>query len=206
MNQVDQVLAFWFGTAFLTQAAHGSFWPEPTVSKIWFNSTSKDDKVISQQFGELVEAALNGELNVWADNANSLLALVVLLDQFPRNMFRGTSKAFAGDAKAVELVRKGIEQGKELALPSVGQVFFYMPLMHSESLADQQQCIACFEQLHQRIDLSLKSHIQNNLRFAHDHLKVIEQFGRFPHRNAVLGRESTQQELDYLKTASRYGQ
>jgi len=202
-DAVEKILTFWFGPGFLGK---DNAWPDASVSKLWFSSTAADDARMAAEFGELVQQALDQQLDDWADDANGLLALIILLDQFPRNIFRGTAKAFAGDVLAADWVKRGIVQGQDVVLPWVGQVFFYMPLMHAESVADQQQCIACFEQLKQRIPDVWKANIDNNLRFAHEHLQVIEAFGRFPHRNQALGRSSTPQELDYLETANRYGQ
>lgn len=193
------ILDFWFGD-------NWADWPPATVSKRWFQSTKQQDADMAAQFGGQVEAALAGDFGHWESTPESRLALVLLLDQLTRNIFRGNARAFAGDERAQSLTVTGIEAGFDRELPWAGQVFFYMPLMHAESEARQLQGLHCFEALHERIPSAHKVSIANNIRFARDHLDVIQQFGRFPYRNAALGRESSPAEQQYLTTANRYGQ
>jgi uncharacterized protein (DUF924 family) len=194
-----QVLHFWLGS-------FDREWPEASVSKRWFNSTKKDDAEIAASFGTLVDEAIEGGLSEWQEQADSCLALILLLDQFPRNMFRSTARAFAGDERAAALAASGVDQHMELDLPWAGQVFFYMPLMHAEDERLQARCVACFTGLQQRVPVSLKQQISNNLKFAREHHAIIQRFGRFPHRNQVLGRDGTPEELAFLEHANRYGQ
>ena len=207
MDGYQQVLAFWCGEGFFEQAlSQPDAWPAGAVAKRWFNSSKQDDVLIDEQFGELVDEALAGGLEAWEANAESRLALLLLLDQFPRNIFRGNERAFAGDVRAAALALAGVEAGMEKSLPVAAQVFFYMPLMHAENRDVQARCESCFADLQARAPAALKPAIANNLKFAREHRAVIEQFGRFPHRNAVLGRASSAAELAFLETANRYGQ
>lgn len=194
------LLEFWFGTV-------NADWPSSTpLTRRWFNATRKDDALLTALFSERVEQALAGGLQDWEVTASNRLALILLLDQLPRNIFRGQARAFAGDARACRLVLDGLTQGVERELGWAGQVFFYMPLMHAEDIAIQHTCVDCFTQLRQRVPVALQRHLDSNLRFAREHLEIIKQFGRFPHRNAVLGRVSRGDELGFLKHAPRYGQ
>lgn len=200
MPAAATLLAFWLGENWRTD------WPGEATRRRWFNSTPTDDRQMAGQFGALLDAALQGGLTDWESMPATRLALVLLLDQFARNIFRGEAHAFAGDARALALVQSGIAAGMDASLPIAGRVFFYMPLMHAEELAAQQQCIACFETLQAAVPATLRPVIANNLKFAREHRDIIERFGRFPHRNAALGRADTPDETLYLETAKRYGQ
>ena len=140
-----------------------------------------------------VEAALAGQLAAWADDAQGALALLILLDQFPRNLFRGEAKAFAGDPQARQLAETALDQGWDKGLSAVEKLFVYLPFEHSEALADQERSVALFSALaaeHPGCD--------GFLDYARRHHEVIARFGRFPHRNAALGRPSTPEETGYL--------
>lgn len=194
------LLEYWFGNL---QAE----WPaSAALTRRWFNATRKDDTELEARFGERVEQALGGDLQSWEAAASDRLALILLLDQLPRNIFRGQARAFAGDARAAQLVLDGMATGLERELGWAGQVFFYMPLMHAEDMESQRHCVDSFSQLRRRVPAALQRHLDGNLRFAREHLEIIERFGRFPHRNAVLGRVSTAAELSFLTSAPRYGQ
>ena len=164
----QHVLAFWFSSA---------------QSSRWYAKDHNLDAGIRRRFLTTHEAACSGKLDEWRSAPESLLALVVLLDQFPRNMFRGSARAFASDAQAVSLTREGIEKGFDRCLSGAQLQFFYMPLMHSESLSDQDLLIE-------------RGHGDD--RYARQHHEIIARFGRFPHRNEALGRESTAEEAAYL--------
>jgi uncharacterized protein (DUF924 family) len=196
----QQVLDFWFGNGL----EHG--WPDSPRDALWFGSSHGVDAEITDRFGDLVDAALAQELVDWESHPFARLALVILLDQFPRNMFRGTARAFAGDHRAVTLVNEGLALGMDSKLPWVGRVFFYMPLMHAEDLSLQRKCVKCFTWLRDSAPPDVAKKIANNLDFAIEHVEVIERFGRFPHRNEALCRESTPEEVEYLRDAKRYGQ
>ncbi|HQS31420.1 MAG TPA: DUF924 family protein, partial [Polaromonas sp.] len=153
---------------------------------------------------------LGGAPGDWSDTPLSpslrRLALIILLDQFTRNVFRGSGQAFAGDARAQQLVLQTLAEGGDLQLPWVGRVFMYMPLMHAESLVLQEECVARFGQLVADAPTDLKERLQGNLDFARQHRAIIAQFGRFPYRNAALGRASTAEEQAFLTTGPRFGQ
>jgi uncharacterized protein (DUF924 family) len=168
----QQVLDFWFG-------AEGS--PEHgKVRAAWFQKNDAFDALIARQFGATVERALAGGLQDWAISAPQALARLILLDQFTRNLFRGSARAFAGDALALQAAR---EQ----------RVFAYLPFEHDETLASQDRSVALFAAL-----AAQAPQLEENLRYAHKHRDVILQFGRFPHRNAALGRSSSADEAAYL--------
>ena len=195
----QDILDYWFGD---TRAV----WPDKTLSKRWFKSTPARDAEIAAYFGDRVEAALARELVDWEREAPSRLALILLLDQFTRNIYRGTARAFAGDHRAATLTLEGVSTGMDRRLHWAGQVFFYMPLMHAEDLDLQRRGEACYADLHDRAPEALKETLASNLAFAGEHRAIIERFGRFPHRNEALGRESTAEELEFLKSAKSYGQ
>lgn len=163
------------------------FWFEEHA-KDWFVKNPAFDAEIRARFLALHEAAAAGQLAHWADDARACLALVLVLDQFPRNMFRGTPRAFATDALALAAARHAVARGHDRDLLPMQKQFVYLPFEHSESLADQVLCC----ELMKDFDAEL-------LRYAVRHREIIERFGRFPHRNAVLGRESTPAELEFLK-------
>src|SRR5690606_12956157 len=136
---------------------------------------------ITQRFGNLVETALNGGLTEWETSQPSRLALILVLDQFTRNVHRGEGRAFAGDERAQQLVLESLEQGQDQTLARVGRVFLYMPLMHAENLELQQECVRRFEDLVEHSPPALKQTLSGNLKFAREHRDIIERFGRFPY-------------------------
>jgi uncharacterized protein (DUF924 family) len=167
-----EVLRFWF-------EAH---------PKDWFVKNPDFDAEVRARFLALHEAAAAGQLAHWADDPRTCLALVIVLDQFPRNMFRGQARAFATDAQARAAARVILERGWNKAMSQPQQLFACLPFEHSESLADQVLCCEL-----------MKDFDAEQLRYAIRHREIIERFGRFPHRNAILGRESTPAELEFLK-------
>ena len=198
------VLDFWLGDG--VQLG----WPTQNMSKRWFGGGVALDEEIKSRFGLRVLQALNGELGDWAQTAQTpalgQLALVILLDQFTRNVFRGDGRAFSGDERAQQLVLQVIVSKADQQLPYVGRVFLYMPLMHAETLALQNECVARFTQLVNDALPSLKERLQDNLDFALKHEEIIAQFGRFPYRNMALGRASTAEEKVFLADGPRFGQ
>jgi uncharacterized protein (DUF924 family) len=160
-----------------------TFWFAPGQSDRWYAKDEALDTEIRQRFLPTYEAACSGHLDAWREHPDSLLAMIIVLDQFPRNMFRGSARAFAFDAQAARFTREGIERGFGDVLSEAQLDFFYMPLMHSESLSDH--------------DL-LRERGRDNDRYALEHREIIVRFGRYPHRNAVLGRDSTPEEASYL--------
>ncbi len=166
------------------------FWFEESTPQQWFERDDGYDRLIRERFGALHAAACRGERDDWAETAEGALALVLVLDQFSRNLFRDDPRAFDQDAKALSLAKAAIAKGYDKAVPEERQVFFYVPFEHSEDLADQEACIPCFAALEN----------DQYLGYAIAHRDIIARFGRFPHRNAVLGRESTADEIEFLKT------
>lgn len=185
---IDSVHEFWFG-------APGS--PE-SFRREWFAKDEAFDAQIRERFGGVVDAALNGAHREWRDSPRGALAYILVLDQFPRNLFRGRPEAFAGDARALESAELALAAGFDARLRPIERMFLYLPLMHSEDLARQERSVALCQQL------ALDAPDLDNVRFALDHRDVIRRFGRFPQRNAALGRASTPEELAYLADAPRW--
>ena len=165
-----------------------SFWRE-AGPKRWFAQDSAFDAQVRERFLATHEAAAAGQLSAWQDTAEGALALVIALDQFPRNMFRGTARAFSTDPLALAAARGAIGRGFDLKTPMPERNFFYLPFEHSENLTDQNRCVALTEATG---DVEL-------VKWAKMHQDVIRRFGRFPHRNAALGRVSTPEEIAFLE-------
>lgn len=164
------------------------FWFADTMRPAWFRSTPQIDGQIRMRFEDTWRAAAEGRLDHWQDSADGALALAIVLDQFPLNMFRGRRESFATEAQAIAVAKKAIDEGLDQQLATERVAFLYMPLMHSERLADQDLSLRLFE----------AAGLQDNLRFARHHHELIRRFGRFPHRNEILGRTSTVLEQIYL--------
>ena len=194
------VLDFWLGDG-LTLG-----WPSDDRSALWFGGGPALDAQIRARFGALVEQALNGELTDWETSIQDRLALVILLDQFTRNVHRGQARAFAGDGRAQRLVLQSLALEQDAELVTIGRVFLYMPLMHAESPALQDECVMKFETLSRQSPPELQQKLQGNLKAAREHADIIRRFGRFPHRNAVLGRAGTTEEDAFLQHGPRFGQ
>lgn len=166
------------------------FWFDEATRKRWFNSTPEFDNIILKKYQNLWGQAANGALDNWQTTHLGSLSLVIILDQLPLNMFRGTSKSFSTESNAIVVTRNAITKKFDLLLDTIQLPFLYMPLMHSENLNDQNDSVRLFEQ----------AGLESNLRFAKHHQSIIERFGRFPHRNAILNRTSTADELTYLSS------
>ncbi len=182
------------------------FWFSPDMRQQWFTGGAELDATISRRFGPAVALALAGELVAWEAEPQSRLALVLLLDQFPRNIFRGKAEAFAGDEHAQRVVSTGLASGADLSLPWLGRVFFYMPLMHAEDLQLQEEGVRRYTSLAAAAPQDLSDVMQSSLAYAEQHRDIIARMGRFPHRNSVLGRTSSALEFQFLKTGPRFGQ
>jgi uncharacterized protein (DUF924 family) len=180
------VLDFWFLPP--DHPGHGAFRPE------WFRKDAAFDAAIREQFGADVEAALNSTLDAGTDQA--LLARILLLDQFTRNIFRDTPRAFAGDAQALRLAETLVAAGRDKNLSPFQRWFVYLPFEHSESLLDQERAVALFAGLRREMQHEA---FDSACDYALRHRAVVERFGRFPHRNAILGRASTPEEIEFLK-------
>ncbi len=170
------------------------FWYAESMRKHWFASTPELDAEIRQRFEATWEAARLGELDHWLQQPESALALIIVLDQFPLNMFRGQAKSFATEAQAIAASKHAINAHYPQQLPPERLAFLYLPLMHSEKLDDQALCVRLFE----------SSGLTENARFARHHYEIVRRFGRFPHRNAILGRESTPEEIAYLNSKEAF--
>lgn len=167
-------------------------------SRLWFGYTPEQDAEARERFGELVGKALAGQLDDWAESPQGWLALVLLLDQLPRMIYRGTPKAFAGDEHAFQLVRDGMAHGGDVLLAPIQRVFIYLVLEHSENLSVQDQAVQQFESLYSIAGAGEQKVFADFLDFAERHRQVIARFGRFPHRNEVLGRSSSEAEQAFL--------
>lgn len=169
-------------------AAVLDFWFAPGMEKRWFNSSAALDAEIAARFGELWQAGRDGALRAWESDAPGALALTILLDQFPLNMFRHRPESFSTEALARGVADRAIARGLDARLQAPRLPFLYLPFMHSEDAADQARSVRLFEQ----------AGLTENLRFARHHRDIIARFGRFPHRNAILGRPSTAEEIAWL--------
>jgi uncharacterized protein (DUF924 family) len=163
------------------------FWFRGDVErKEWFSKDPSFDDEIRARFLPLHEEAARGAFTAWRDSPRSCLALIVLLDQFPRNMFRGSARAFATDALALDTARHAVASGHDRVLNTTERTFIYLPFEHSENLADQERALELFAD-------------HPNSEWVHKHWEIIKRFGRFPHRNGILGRQSTPAEIEFLK-------
>lgn len=180
------VLDFWFGAP--GSATDGKPRDE------WFRKSDAFDRAIEHSFAPLIESALAGGLRGWDGQANAALARILLLDQFTRNVFRDTPRAFAGDALALAAAQALVADGRDLALPPQQRAFAYLPFEHAEDMAMQDESVRLFTRLHAQAQ-----GFAGSLDYAQRHRAIIERFGRFPHRNAILGRPSTAEERAFLQ-------
>jgi uncharacterized protein (DUF924 family) len=206
MDDARRVREYWFGKLPLEREALDE------RMKVWFAGeesrqlAQEYDAAIRAEFGARVEAALRGELASWADGPRRRLSLIILLDQFPRNIYRGRARAYAGDDQALALALSGMQSAADAALDPVERIFFYMPLQHSESLEVQEESVAAYRRLLGEAPQLLRAPFEETLKFAELHASTIRRFGRFPHRNRVLRRASTAEEATYLRAADGFGQ
>jgi uncharacterized protein (DUF924 family) len=177
----DEVLAFWFGGV-----AGDDF---TSRNDVWFRKDEAFDAAVRDRFAPVYTEAAAGHLSTWEDEPRSALALVIVLDQFPRNMFRGTPQAFATDPLALAVAKHAVSRGFDTRLQPVERLFLYLPFEHSELLADQERSVALLGSLGD----------PNSLDYAERHRAIIARFGRFPHRNFILSRPSTPEEIAFLK-------
>lgn len=189
---VEAILEFWFGPN-----------PEDAAvakekSALWWSKNPQIDSEIRRRFESSVIRAAADELSDWRSNSRGRLALILLTDQFPRNIYRDSSKAFAQDSKALAWSLDGIAEGLDTKLRPIERVFFYLPLEHSESLQYQEQSVKYFGELFSMVSPEQRPIFEEYLNFAVRHRDIIARFGRFPHRNKILGRESTPEEVAFL--------
>jgi uncharacterized protein (DUF924 family) len=174
------------------------FWFDPASEALWYVRDAAFDARIHECFGGALDAAARGDLDGWVISPEGWLALLIVLDQFSRNIHRDDARAWAVDDKAQALALAGIERGDDRRLPPLQRLFAYMPLEHAEDLSLQRRCVGLFEQLVSQVPTSERERFEDFLDYARRHHDVIKRFGRFPHRNADLGRASTPAERDYL--------
>ena len=174
------------------------FWFAPAHAACWFASDAAFDAQLRERFGATARAAAHGTLDGWTDTPSGWLALLIALDQFPRNLHRGDARAWARDAKAQRVALSGIAGADDRPLPPLQRVFAYLPLEHAEDRALQQRSVALFAALCAEVPPEQHEQFAGYLDYARRHRDVIARFGRFPHRNDVLGRTSTPQEMIYL--------
>jgi uncharacterized protein (DUF924 family) len=192
-TRAQALLDFWFGPAEHPECLHHK--------QIWFRSTPEFDAAVRESFAADHDAAAAGALAAWEEAPLSALAFVMLLDQVPRNIFRSTPRAFSGDPLALAATNRALKRGFDQKVPPAWRLFFYLPLEHSEMLEDQQRGLDLL------LALPAVQDRPSEGKMSRLHLEIIERFGRFPHRNAILGRESTAEELAFLiECEHRFGQ
>ncbi len=175
------------------------FWFSEQSRALWFEKIAAFDEAIRSRFEDTVRAAADGELEHWERTAPGALALVIVLDQFPRNLYRGSARAFAADARARQVADRAINRRLDQEIPLAQRHFFFLPFEHSESRADQERSIALFQAWAEAHDGQARDGALEQMRYVHRHAEIIERFGRFPHRNEALGRESTEAEIAFLR-------
>lgn len=181
----EAILAFWSGRG--GEEDYGEY------REAWFSRDPDFDREVRDRFEDAYEGAVVGKLEQWKEEARSCLALILALDQFPRNMFRGDARMYAADGLALAAARHALQQAYDRELAPVQRMFMYLPFEHSENLEDQRLSVELFRMLAE------ETGSQDTLIYAVQHLKIIDRFGRFPHRNEILGRWSTPEEAEFLK-------
>ena len=189
----DELLDFWFGDD-PDDAAVAS-----AKAELWWSHKPETDEEAREKFGTAAAAAAVEVLDHWAGSPRGRLALILLLDQLPRAVHRGQPEAFAVDADALKLAKQGLASGADRLLRPIERLFFYLPFEHSEDLEDQEMSLELFRQLAESVPDAHRKTFDAFFQFAVRHHEIIERFGRFPHRNEVLGRESTAEEIEFLK-------
>jgi len=193
-DEINRVLSFWFGDLKENEA------PSEAHRKMWWIKDTENDNRIKDNFGNDLRLAIDGELDDWKKSPEGSLALIILLDQFSRNIYRDTNKAFSQDEMSLQICTEGIDNGFDKELHPVKRILFNMPLMHSESMDMQEKSLECFSGLAQEFTEpeSIASTVSNSYQYALRHYEIIKRFGRYPHRNEILGRESTTEEIEFL--------
>lgn len=191
-QRIEEILEFWFGRL------EGPEDFDPTKSELWWSGGEATDQEIARRFGDTVREALAGELTHWTNDARGTLALVLVLDQFTRNLGRGTAQAFAGDRAARELCCTAIDGGIDRQLRLIERGFLYMPLMHAEDRETARRSVDTFDELSREIAASGRAGHPDFRKHARQHAEIIERFGRYPHRNPLLGRTPTAEEQAFV--------
>jgi len=193
----SEILDYWFGGKLSDASAIKAH------SRRWFKASAAMDHEIQVRFGDWIEPLAETDPDDF-DSPEKLLAAILVLDQLPRHLFRGSARAFAFDDKALQLLDKALQQGWDAHLSPLQACFLYMPLQHAEDLERQQQGLALLRKLHEKADPLYRPFIATNLKYADQHLQLIRRFGRFPHRNQTLGRSSTSEEIAHMTTDGRH--
>ena len=188
----EDILDYWFGDSVRDPSR------APGRMEFWFGADPGRDAEMRSQWGELVIAASEGKLDFWTQAPRGRLAVIILLDQMRRNIYRGTAEAFRRDGRARYLMRDGVSRMMDLKLTPMERLFFYMPLQHAESLDDQELAVDRFLQLEREVASSYREIFAGFRKYAQKHRDIIARFGRFPHRNAILGRLDTAEESAWL--------
>ncbi len=193
----DSVIEFWFGPG------ESALEINAQKKSLWWLKNSEVDAEINRRFSTLVGIVQSGMPVEWSDTARSILAAIICLDQFPRNMYRGLAQAFAYDFRALELAEELVASGRDQELLSIQRVFCYLPFEHSEDIADQHKAIGLYDNLRDEVKISGATNevcdiFEGSYQFAVRHLDIIERFGRFPHRNKILSRQSSEEEVSFL--------
>ena len=170
------------------------FWYSERMSKTWFSATPAVDQEIRDKYATLWERAASGKLDEWQNSPEGCLALIIVLDQFPLNMYRGQEKSFATERRAVEVAWHAVKNNVDQRLKPEWLSFLYMPFMHSEFISEQNMAVNLFRE----------AKLYANLEFAENHREIIRKFGRFPHRNKILNRDSTKEEIEYLNSSKAF--
>ena len=196
----EDILEFWFEKSIEDREA------VTHRIEVWFKPNPAFDTLIRERFLETIERAVAGDLEQWRQTARGSLALILLFDQFPRNVFRGEARAFATDKRAVEITIDGIDRGLDLELQLLERLFFYIPFEHAEDLMLQDRCVTLFQSLFNVAIPALKEPLSQSVSQSEQHREVVRRFGRFPHRNDVLSRVSTDDERAWVEHSDGWGQ
>jgi len=183
MDEIESVLSFWF---------------HPENAKNWFSKNSDFDRDVRARFEPILKAIMADQHEDWLETPRGRLAYVIVLDQLSRNMYRGTPEMFAQDDRALEAATGGIDRGHDKKLPPDQRLFLYMPLMHSEDRDVQDRSVYLFKQMRDEAPPDQRQKLGENVRYAEMHRDIIKRFGRFPHRNSLLDRTSTAEEVEFL--------
>jgi uncharacterized protein (DUF924 family) len=193
MSDPDSVLAFWFGPPGSAAEVAGR------QTRLWFGKSVENDRAVAERFSGTLVAAAAGQLDHWAGTPRGHLALVIVLDQFPHHIHRDQPQAFATDPQALAHSLAALAAGEDRQLAPIERVFLYLPLEHAESVGMQDHSVSLYEKLAREAAANERVLFDNFLDYARKHRDVVARFGRFPHRNAILGRPSSSDELEFLK-------
>lgn len=189
----EEVNKFWFGQVEQTIV------PSEHRAKLWFGEDVRVDEELRLKFNLLLDQSIHGDYDSWLSSPRGQLALLIVLDQFSRHIYRGSPLAFSQDSRALRLCLQGLKEEADHHLSLIERVFYYFPLLHSEKLDNQDHAVHCYYQLGELAFSETRIIYDSFLKFANHHYNIIQRFGRFPQRNRILGRESTPEELQYLR-------